>query len=104
MSDRLPHDPNCFSFYGGNQNAACQSCMASRRCKAMLISDGFQILGDLVDHLTTELPPGNYRDTTRVKEITKILVSPEPIELSDQERELLGMLTATEQELQDLEI
>lgn len=96
-------DPNCFGFYGGNHLTTCSSCTAVKRCKAILISDGFDVLGDIVNQLTLELPAGTtFRDTDRVSEMLKQLQNP-PAPLTKEEAELLN-LTANADSLADVDI
>lgn len=96
-------EPACFGFYGGTHLSTCSSCTAVKRCKAILISDGFDVLGAIVDQMLLELPEGTtFRDTDRVSERVKQLFDP-PAPLSKDEEELLN-LRSTPEALEDIEI
>jgi hypothetical protein len=69
-------DPPCFGFYAADLAPACRACKANRRCKAVLQTDGFDILADIVDHLATNLPPGLYEESPRISEIVRQLRTP----------------------------
>lgn len=85
-------DPNCFGFFGGARNTSCDGCFAIKRCKAVLVSHGFDILGATVDHLVSQLPDNaDYRDTDRVSEIVSQLREPPP-PLAQEEQDILGLL------------
>jgi hypothetical protein len=42
----------CFGFF--NDSVACQNCPAIKRCRAILVSDGFDILGSFLDEVLEE--------------------------------------------------
>lgn len=92
---RVEEDFACFGFYGGEEAAACRMCPAGRRCKAVLISHGFTVLGDVVDQMLMELPSGLYRDTDRLSELVEQMKKLPPV-LQAEEAELLGMLRGAE--------
>lgn len=85
----MSREVDCFGFYTGG--GICASCSASKRCKAILVSDGFTIVSEFVDHVVGTLPEGGYKDTDRVTELVDQLLSP-LTPLSSEEAELLGIL------------
>lgn len=88
MSDLNYADLDCFSFYIGG--ASCERCVANKRCKAILATNGIDIVASVVNHLLTELPPARFRDTDRVPELVDQLLEP-PSPLTLEEAELLKL-------------
>jgi len=67
---------DCFSFFSGGP--ACKRCLAAKRCKAILVTHGFNLIGDFLEHLMGELPEkGIYQDTDRIGEMIEQLLKPE---------------------------
>lgn len=69
---------NCFGFFGG-QHPACQQCFAAKRCKAILISHGFDVVGDMVDQLVEELPDITYSGASAVSSMVKQMKNPQDV-------------------------
>lgn len=88
---------NCFGLYGGSESV-CGRCAAARRCKAILISDGFTIGAAVLKKLEAELPASNnYRDSDRASEIYRQMIEP-PEELSDEDKFILAALEQVERQ------
>jgi len=83
---------SCFGFFGGESLAACKNCTAQRRCKAVLVSDGFTILGDSIDQMVAELPDAPYPDAVRSSEQLQVLLNPNLGKLDANQASLLGLL------------
>lgn len=86
----------CFGFYIGSP--VCGMCAAHKRCKALLITDGFDIVGSLVEHLEAELKDAQYRDTDKISELTDQLITL-PDDLTEEEKELLSLFQTSEGQL-----
>lgn len=86
---------SCFGFFAGDQNASCNRCTASRRCKAVLVSDGFDILGEIVETLLVEAPDQAYVETDRVIELIEQLLVPPQNPIREEAEELLGLVRVT---------
>jgi len=101
----ISNDPrkNCFGFYVGGPT--CNVCTASKRCKAILISHGFTIMGELTEALLGDLPDqAEFRDTDRVAELVNQLLQP-PVSMEDDDVELVTLLQEkgiTEIDVRDL--
>lgn len=91
-----PREGTCFGMYAGTARRECASCVAARRCKAVLVSDGFDVLAELLDSLFAELPAVKYRDTVRVVELVDQLLKPPATESLKEEEELLGVIGQVE--------
>lgn len=87
--------PRCFGFFFGDGHQSCSSCLAARRCKALLISDVFDIVAEITEGLVEDLPVGAYKDTRRPAELVKVLIDPKKSGLTDEEAQLLGLLNST---------
>lgn len=48
----------CFGFFTGEDS--CQRCAAAKKCKAVLVSDGFDVAGGILEELLATLPEGVY--------------------------------------------
>lgn len=48
----------CFGFFTGEDS--CQRCAAAKKCKAILVSDGFDVAGGILEELLATLPEGEY--------------------------------------------
>ena len=97
-------DKDCFGFYMGN--LVCNQCSARQRCKAVLISNGFDIVAAMVDALVLELPEdGAYFNTDRVPSLVDQLFFP-PVDTHqdeiDAEDELLNLLEKNELDKDDV--
>jgi len=91
-------DFDCFGFYMGNP--VCNQCSARQRCKAVLISNGFDIVAAAVDDLVMQLPEqAAYYDTDRVPSLLDQLLHP-PVDTHqdeiDAEDDLLNLLEKEE--------
>lgn len=65
---------DCFGLYGGT--VVCNRCQAAKRCKAVLISDGFDIMGSFVENLVETLPNLQFRDANGVNVMVDQLMDP----------------------------
>jgi len=75
---------SCFGFFGGGNSVACTQCAASKRCKAILVTHGFDILDATVDVFFAKLPPTfKANDTDRLSELVKTLVEPGSVRTVD---------------------
>lgn len=76
MSDQV----KCFGLFMEG-HPQCLVCNMRRRCKSVTLSEGFDAVGAMVEHMTAELPEGDYQDTDRVTELVELLVrGPDPAE------------------------
>jgi len=96
-------EKDCFGFYMGNP--VCNQCSARQRCKAVLISNGFDIIAASVDALVLQLPDNAaYFDTDRVPSLVDQLMFP-PADTHqdeiDDEDNLLGLLEKEELSAKD---
>jgi len=96
-------DKDCFGFYMGNP--VCNQCSARQRCKAVLISNGFDIIAASVDAMVLQLPDdAAYFDSDRVPSLVDQLMFP-PADTHqdeiDDEDNLLGLLEKEELSAQD---
>lgn len=48
----------CFGFFTGDDS--CQRCAAAKKCKAVLVSNGFDIAAGILEELLATLPEGDY--------------------------------------------
>lgn len=97
-----PRAGTCFGFFAGSQKISCQSCVAARRCKAILVSDGFDVMGALVEQLIAELPDDVvFIDSEQVSAWVDQLLHP-VTEISKEEAELLGLVNQVPPEGLDL--
>lgn len=75
-----PTEGSCFGFYAGSMRSACAQCTASRRCKAILASDGFEIMADLVSALERSLPKDKQFDldagNAGIRALVDVLIRP----------------------------
>lgn len=91
-------EKDCFGFYMGNP--VCNRCPPRQRCKAILISNGFDIVGGAVELMIQELPDGKaYYETDRIPTMVDQLMYP-PVDAHqdeiDAENELLDLLERDE--------
>ena len=86
-------------------NPVCNQCSARQRCKAILISNGFDIVAAAVDSLVLQLPDdGAYYDTDRVPSLVDQLMFPPAAPDKEEEEEednLLGLLEGGELDRED---
>jgi len=66
----------CFGFYGGEttnvaEGIICSSCTHKRRCKALLITDGFDVVAGVIETLLEELegPTRKKRERLRLVDL-----------------------------------
>lgn len=86
---------DCFGMYGGDGHTVCVNCQARQRCKALLVSDIFPIMGELIDTLMAEFPAiAQFRDTMSIPEIVDQLINPPTQALTKNENELLSLMAA----------
>jgi len=91
------NDKDCFGFYMGNP--ICNSCAARQRCKAILISNGFDIIAAAVDRMALDLPEtGAYYDTDRVPGLVDQLMNPPADTHQDEIDDEADLLALLEQE------
>ncbi len=48
------NERTCFGFFTGER--ACQTCKVTRKCKAILLSDGFSLAESVLEGLIASLP------------------------------------------------
>jgi len=91
-------DKDCFGFYVGNP--VCNQCTIRQRCKAVLISNGFDIVAAAVDGLVLDLPEdAAYYDTDRIPRLVDQLLFPPADTHQDEidaEDELMNLLEKEE--------
>jgi len=62
--------PGCFGFY----SHTCETvCPMKGRCKAILGTHGFDVIGSLVKELAESLSEGDYPDTDLALDLVKLL-------------------------------
>jgi len=95
------NEKDCFGFYMGNP--VCNSCSARQRCKAILITNGFDIVAAAVDQMALELPDNAvYFDTDRVPSLVDQLMNPPHDTHQDEiDDELLTLLEQEELSRED---
>lgn len=87
---------DCFGFFGGDSHTTCMGCPAKQRCKALLVSDVFPIMGELIDTLIAEIPgAANFKNTNSIPEMVDELINPVSTPLSKEEEELLDLVIST---------
>lgn len=84
-----PADLDCFGFY---QDApVCQGCVPWKRCKAVLVSNGWSIAAAALETMVAELPDHNqYTDSDRIPVILNMVLSPKPV--VEEKDDLLDLL------------
>lgn len=71
MSKEIP----CFGFF--SSQPTCSTCAAAKRCKAVLVSNGFDITAELIEHLARNLPAeAKFQDTDRITTLVDQLLIP----------------------------
>lgn len=82
----------CFGFF--NSDPVCDGCPASKRCRAILVSNGFDLVSSLIDELSSSLPgEARYNDTDRVTTLVDQLIKPPPVRpIAPEMKELLQMV------------
>ena len=81
----------CFAFFSGEPT--CMACKEMRRCKTVLMSDGFNLVADALDSLVAELDPdAEFTDTIETDGIIKQLMTGGKVKATDSESELLKAL------------
>lgn len=88
---------HCFGFHQEGQ-PPCTWCSAGRRCKAVQLTHGTDILADLLSHLTEQLPDVQYEDSDRVTDLVKTLRNPKGPSNLDREARAIGLRSPTEDE------
>lgn len=83
----MTNEERCFPFYSGGPT--CQNCVVSKRCKAILVSDGFDMIAAFLEEMLTDLPNTEYKDTDRVSELATQLLKPPVGELYSEGEEVL---------------
>lgn len=82
--------PSCFPFF--SKDRACESCQAKTRCKAILISHGFDVLGSLVDAMLNEIPDdAEFEDTDKISTLVQMLINPPRPGVIEAESELMRL-------------
>lgn len=69
---------SCFGTFLGTDE--CKRCAASKLCKSVLISNGFDLVASMVEELAASLPEGQYAvpdDDPRA--LAQVLVDGSPI-------------------------
>lgn len=65
----------CFGFY--NDSPTCNTCVATERCRAIMISDGSDLIEALLDEILAGDPGTLFFDTDRPSEMVTQLLHPE---------------------------
>lgn len=77
----------CFGFFTGEPEN-CQRCAAAKKCKALLVSDGFDVAAGVLEEIMETLPTGTYE--INMDEIHVDLVPGADPELKQRAREEAG--------------
>lgn len=89
----------CFGMYLGGP--VCEKCTANRRCKALLVSNGFDLVSSMIGQLETTTPDRVvFKDTDRVTELVDQLLHPVVSDNMTAEEEL-AVLGVTKADLMD---
>lgn len=64
----------CFGFY--NDSVTCNTCVASKRCRAIMVSDGAGLVEALLDEIVANDPGVMFFDTDRPSEMVSQLLNP----------------------------
>lgn len=48
----------CFGFFTGDDS--CQKCAAAKKCKAILVTNGFDVAAGVLEEILATLPEGTY--------------------------------------------
>lgn len=84
---------NCFGFYQGGRE--CNACAAQRRCRSILVTDGFDIISQLIGELSEGLDPTKkYQDVGRPSVLVDQLLGHDQPQLDDEQLQALEMLKA----------
>lgn len=94
MTDR----PLCFGFY--TSSSICSQCVAQKRCKAILVSHGLDILGDSIESMLLDFPDNatftkTDRITVMMDELLKPSTAPPVVEVDP----LVALAAARQEEL-----
>lgn len=94
----------CFGFYAGD--VVCNGCGAQKRCKAILVTNGFDLLAAVVEQMSLDLPKtAKFRDSDRMSDLVDQLFKPPTTDdpgISKEERELLSLLGDDERDAADV--
>jgi hypothetical protein len=83
-------DVMCFGFFSGGPE--CKKCPLDKRCRAVLISHGLDIMAGVLDTLMENLPPDStYEETDLLPEIVNQILLPQRTRPAD-ETEMLALL------------
>lgn len=63
----------CFGFY--IKSPTCEGCDANRRCKSVTVTNGYDIIGEMVDHLVESLEDKEYVDADSMSLITEQILN-----------------------------
>lgn len=88
-------EPSCFGMYLSTYT--CTTCILQKKCKALLVSDGFDIVAAMVEQLIEQLPENmSYTDTDRASELMMQVMTPNiKKNSSDDVMDLLNQLQNT---------
>lgn len=64
---------SCFGFY--NDSVVCGTCVATNRCRAIMISDGSGIVEALLEEVIAGDPGGLFPDVERPSELVAVLLN-----------------------------
>lgn len=68
-------DEPCFGFFDGT--AICQGCIANKRCRAVLVTDGFDVLSSMINTMVADLPEkAIFYYSERPSELVEQLLNP----------------------------
>lgn len=76
-------DPSCFGFFGGQNHGVCQRCGVAAKCRAVLLTHGFDIVGNAIELMMAELPDAPFADHDRIPRLTDELIHPPAAEQID---------------------
>lgn len=70
-------EPNCFGFFGGSRHGNCSQCLANKRCKAILVTHGFDMMSTFIETLLGDLDDTDlFLDSNRVSDLATQLKEP----------------------------
>lgn len=85
---------DCFGYYSGG--AICASCPGSKRCKAVLVTNGFDVVASMVNHLTSALTDtAVFMGSDRVPDLVDQLLNPGSRVTTKEEDELLALFNSS---------
>lgn len=69
---------SCFMLFAGG--GTCRGCVVSKRCKALSVTTGYELINQAINVLLDDLPQkGLYKDVDRVSEMVDQILNPSSV-------------------------